>query len=86
MKRRGDTYEEPGPIASYPSQAADEVARPRLWEVIDVEIEQKTGIIWTETATLRVSGGVLYRVVGRSDVALMFVPEADRHVAADASS
>ena len=85
MKRRGDTYEEPGPIASI-LQAADEVARPRLWEVIDVEIEQKTGILWTETATLRVSGGVLYRVVGRSDVALMFVPEADRHVAADASS
>ena len=75
-----ETYEETGPIMSFPTHFVSGTPSPRLWDVVDVEIERATGEVWSETATLRVPGGLLYRLVARTGASLFFVPvpEPDR--------
>jgi len=50
--------------------------RPRAWQVIDVEIDLRSGL-WTETACLEVSGGgVLYRVLTAAGPSIVYVEKA----------
>jgi hypothetical protein len=50
--------------------------RPRAWEVLDVEIDLRSGM-WTETARFQIpGGGILYRVLTDAGPAIVYVESA----------